>query len=416
MVRITDIVEQLPEMMFGDELLTALAVIPEYDDDIVNKSAAERLRRLSDLYKLYIPSVMSQEIYGKFYLALVRSLEKKGTRLAIEQRNENHKIIRQQDYSAVIGGADSFTIIGNSGIGKSSAISRVVSLIAEKRIIEIDRPYTKIIPCLIVQCPFDSSVKNFICSALMEIDSCLGSNYYVNAMKGRASTDTLLSTLSQVAISHIGLLIIDEVQNMAHSKNGKNLVGALTQLINSSGISICMVGTPECTVFFEQAMQLARRSLGLQYSAMEYGDEFIEFCKIALRYQYVKNRAEITEGLIRYLYEHSGGNVSAVISLVHDAQEIAIISTKETLDIEMLNEAYQKRLAFLHEYIKTPRTRRSQTSITKRNNMAVVLDVRSEAVAQNEHSIAELVTKAKEGKLDIVQLLRENIAVEEVSV
>ena len=48
MVRITDIVEQLPEMMFGDELLTALAVIPEYDDDIVNKSAAERLRRLWD--------------------------------------------------------------------------------------------------------------------------------------------------------------------------------------------------------------------------------------------------------------------------------------------------------------------------------------------------------------------------------
>ena len=43
MVRITDIVEQLPEMMFGDELLTALAVVPEYDTDIINKSATERL-------------------------------------------------------------------------------------------------------------------------------------------------------------------------------------------------------------------------------------------------------------------------------------------------------------------------------------------------------------------------------------
>ena len=416
MVRITDIVEQLPEMMFGDELLTALAVIPEYDDDIVNKSATERLRRLSDLYKLYIPSTFSQEIYYKCHLALVRSLEKKASRTTIEQRNENHKIIRQQEYSSVIGGADSFSVIGESGLGKSSAISRAVSLISGKKIIEVDVPYTKVIPCLVVQCPFDSSPKNFLASVLLEIDSCLGSNYYTNAMKGRATTDTLIGTVSQVALNHIGLLVVDEVQNMANSKNGKNLVGVLTQLINQSGIAICLVGTPECTVFFEQAMQLARRSLGLQHSAMEYGDEFIEFCKTALSYQYVKEKAEITEVIIRWLYEHSGGNASAVISLIHDAQEIAIISAKETLNIETLNEAYQKRLSFLHGYLKPMKTRSIQTSTIKRKREVVTVDVGIEAVAQNEYSIAELVAKAKEGDLDIVQLLRENIAVEEVPV
>ncbi len=76
-----------------------------------------------------------------------------------------------------MGGSGSFTIIGASGIGKRSAISRAITLITENRIIEADCPYTK--------------------------------------------------------------------------------------LINNSGISICMVGTPESAVFFEQAMQLARRSLGL---------------------------------------------------------------------------------------------------------------------------------------------------------
>ena len=40
----------------------------------------------------------------------------------------------EQQYNGVIGGADSFTIIGKSGIGKSSAISRALRLIeAENR-------------------------------------------------------------------------------------------------------------------------------------------------------------------------------------------------------------------------------------------------------------------------------------------
>jgi len=59
---------------------------------------------------------------------------------------------------------------------------------------------------------------------------------------------------------------VDEIQNVANSKNGKSLIGSLTQLINNSGISICMVGTLESTKFFESAMQLARRSVGLQYT------------------------------------------------------------------------------------------------------------------------------------------------------
>ena len=67
---------------------------------------------------------------------------------------------------------------------------------------------------------------------------------------------------------------MDEIQNVVNSKNGKSLIGSLTQLINNSGISICMVGTPESVPFFEQAMQLARRSVGLRYEAMEYGDYF----------------------------------------------------------------------------------------------------------------------------------------------
>ena len=93
----------------------------------------------------------------------------------------------------------------------------------------------------------------------------------------------LIGSVAQVALNHIGMLVVDEIQNVVNSKNGKSLIGALTQLINNSGISICMVGTPESTVFFEQAMQLARRSVGLQYTTMKYDEYFQSFCKIIFK-------------------------------------------------------------------------------------------------------------------------------------
>ncbi|MFR4988714.1 ATP-binding protein [Anaerotruncus colihominis] len=233
MNNLSDIIHTLPPMKSGQELTSALDVLPEYELSICNMDTPIRLMALSDLYKVYVPSQMSVEVYSKLYLALLRSLQKKGTKLAVQQQNQNFKAIMQQEYSGIMGGSDSFTIIGASGIGKSSAISRAIALITENRIIEIENPYTKIIPCICVQCPFDSSVKGLLLEILRKVDECIGSNYYQNALRARSTTDMLIGSVSQVALNHIGLLVVDEIQNVVNSKNGKSLVGMFTQLINN---------------------------------------------------------------------------------------------------------------------------------------------------------------------------------------
>lgn len=415
-----DFTTKLPEMKSGNELISALSIIPEYDKTICQQNQAVRLMALSDLYQIYIPSQMSLEIYSKLYLALLRSMQKKGTQMAIKQRYENYRAIQQQSYSGILGGSDSFTIIGTSGIGKSSAISRAISLITENRIIETDKPYTKIIPCLIVQCPFDSSVKGMLLEILRKVDEELGTNHYIHAIKSRASTtDMLIGAVSSIALNNIGMLVVDEIQNVANSKNGKSLIGALTQLINNSGISICMVGTPESTVFFEQAMQLARRSVGLQYTTMKYDEYFQSFCKILFKYQFLKNRTEITAAITEWLYEHSAGVVSVVVSLIHDAQEIAILTGKEVLNLDTLNEAYQQRLTLLHGYIQPsviqnkPTTKKKKTAASvKKNQRAVV----KQAEEQANYSISEIAEKAKTENLDVVELLKEVYTVVEVAI
>lgn len=416
MTDLSNIIHILPSMKSGNDLFSALEVLPKYEESICTAEVPMRLMALSDLYRIYVPSQMSLEIYSKMYLALLRSLQKKGTKLAVQQKNQNYRALIQQEYSGIMGGSDSFTIIGASGIGKSSAISRAISLITENRVIEVENPYTKIIPCICVQCPFDSSVKGLLLEILRKVDEMIDSKYYQNASRARTTTDMLIGNVSQVALNHIGLLVVDEIQNVCNSKNGKSLVGMLTQLINNSGISICMVGTPESAVFFEQAMQLARRSLGLRYDVMGYGENFREFCETVFSYQYVKQKTEITDGIMEWLYEHTSGNISVVVSLIHDAQEISILNGKEILNLETLNEAYQKRLSMLHGFIYPEQRKQISTPKKKVSVTSAGVKIPLREKNSEEVTIASLVSVVKDENVDIVQLLKEHMTVLEVAV
>ncbi len=410
------LVARLPPMLTQSELITAMQVLPDYNREAVYRaSVAERLVALSDLYQIYVPSQMSLEIYSKLYLALMRSMQKKDTKLAVKQYYQNLKLMRQQEYRGIMGGSDSFTIIGTSGIGKSSAIERAINLMNGGEIITNDAGTMKVIPCVIVQCPFDSSVKGLLLEILRKVDDVLGSKYYHNALRARATTDMLIGSVSQVAISHIGMLVVDEIQNVANSKNGKSLIGSLTQLINNSGISICMVGTPESTKFFESAMQLARRSVGLQYSALDYNEYFQTFCQVLFQYQYTRQSVELTEGIVQWLYEHSAGVTAVAVALIHDAQEIAILNKTEILDIQALNEAYQQRMTLLHGYINVGEAQSKQTRSHKKQPK-VEENEHESAGAEDAKTLSHIVQDAKASQMDIVQALKGYVVVEEVEI
>ena len=86
-----DLIRQMPEMLSGQDLYEKLADIPAYDEEMRERSQTERLIELSTLYEIYLPSEMSIENYSKLYLALLRSLQKKGTNVAVQQSYQNHK-------------------------------------------------------------------------------------------------------------------------------------------------------------------------------------------------------------------------------------------------------------------------------------------------------------------------------------
>lgn len=407
-----EIVKRLPPMLFGEELEDALKVMPPYDESIRSESATTRLMELSNLYRVYFPTELSREVYSSIYLSIVRSLEKKLTKVATEQYYKNLEVMKGKTFSGIVSGVDSFSILGEAGVGKTSAISRAINLIGADKVIEISDPYTKIIPCLVVETPHDSSVKAMLFEILRQIDKCIGTQYYIQAVRYHATVDLLIGSVSQTLLTHVGLVVLEEAQHILNNRiNAPKLIGALTQLINSSQVTICLVGLPICAELFKQEQHLARRTLGVQYGVMKYDAEFYSFCETLFQYQYVENKTEMDDATANWLYHHSNGNPSVIISLIAAAQELAILNGTERLDISSLNEAYTKRMEMLHGFIKTKRT----PKVYATNHNKVELPESNEEIDESR-TITSIIMEAKQKQYDTVESLKKYIVVEEIKI
>ena len=397
--------EQLPPLYSANELGSVMTNIPVLPTNL--STEAERLLALNKLYDFFIPNQFIQELYQKMYLGIFRSLSVKDTRVSTLQRNENYRKILQTNARGIIGGSDSLLITGVAGIGKSTAVAETMKLTTNNTIIEQAEPFALVIPALLVQTPFDCSIKALLLQILRKVDELLHTNYYPRTIP---TADVLLATTCQVCLNHIGTLIIDEIQNVISHKAGNLLIQCLTELINSSAISIIMVGTTECEQFFESNQFLARRAIELKYNTMAYNDFFKLFCKLLWEYQPLLHPSEIHEADFEWLYEHTAGITSNIISLIHDAQELAIITKEESLNRKLLNQVYVNRMNNLHKFIAPQLYVPSKTSHIPK----IITTPKQIDVSTTQHLISDTIKMAKNNSIDYVDCLKSIISVTEV--
>ena len=133
-------------------------------------------------------------------------------------------------------------------------------------------------------------------------------------------------------------------------------------------------------------------------------------CNILFSYQYTKKYTEISDQIIELLYQYSSGNISVIISLIHDAQEISLINGREILDMMSLEEAYKKRLSMLYNYIK-PELKKQYTkhnkNIFQKNNIS-----QKENGINNSGIIKNIVLNSKKENINIIEELSKYINVE----
>ena len=149
---------------------------------------------------------------------------------------------------------------------------------------------------------------------------------------------------------------------------------------------------------------------------MRYDEGFRELCETLFRYQYVKEKAEITPAILEWLYEHSWGILSVVVSLLHDAQEIAILTGREVLDLEALRYAYQQRMGLMHDYIRPAQGRQTSRKKKEGNTPEIAGAAEKPGEEVPAYSLEQMADRARREGLDVVRLFREQIPIEEVAV
>lgn len=411
----TDFASMLPPLLLGDELKTAMTCLPYYDSSMRIRSASERLMLLSDIYKVFIPTDMATEIYHRIYLMTRMSLQNKGTVASIRQTNANYVWSHGGEYHGIATGASSATIIGISGIGKTSCIQNAINLLGST--IETENPYHKIIPIVMVSCPFDCSYKGLLCQILISIDEILATDFYNKTQKSNMNSQQILAMVCQICHLHVGLLIIDEIQLLSGAtRAGSLLYKMILQLINTSCINVLLVGTSECIKFFGETQQIARRSVGLQYGAMKFDSDFRHIAEILYSYQYVKQECKLTENILFWLFEHTGGIPAILTALIHDAQEIAILRGRETLGIETLTEAYSSRMQMLHGYLKKEIIPKVITYHEEQNAISTEDYCQSKpSLPDGYKSINDMATEAKNKQINILELMQSQFTIEEIN-
>lgn len=271
-------VEALPPMLAGQELIRALASVPLYSTSDRDRSTGERLQLLSALYEFYQPLTMTLDLYCEVYNAMQHCYGQYTPQREAAALQQGYAAMQGKAVAASIGGGNSFSVVGVSGLGKSTALQRVLSLFP--RIIHHERYKGQMlccqqIPYLVVQTPHDGSVKAMILDIYLQLDALLGTSYQHYALAHKLTLDVLVSQLNQIVrVNHVGLLVIDELQNIAYRKNGIRFINFLVQLINGAGVSICMVGTPRVLQVLQQEFRSARRTTGLIYDRLPDDKEF----------------------------------------------------------------------------------------------------------------------------------------------
>lgn len=187
-------IEALPPMLSGKDLIRALAVIPPYSDSDRDRSTGERLQLLSSLYEFYQPLSMTIDLYCEIYTAMQHCYGQYSVQSEAAAFQKGYSLMHGNALAASIGGGNSFSVVGVSGLGKSTALQRVLSLypqVIEHTEYHGQKFYCHQIPYLVVQTPHDASIKALILDIYLQIDSLIGTCYQKDALSRRLSIDLL---------------------------------------------------------------------------------------------------------------------------------------------------------------------------------------------------------------------------------
>ncbi|QFG00800.1 ATP-binding protein [Psychrobacillus glaciei] len=316
-------------------------------------------RRLSTLIRR---GYLARNPLDKTFLERIRVLHQ-----LREDEAEAHKHIDER-LNYIRSTADSLSIIGISGIGKTTAIERLLLMYPQviKHETYEGMPFNRTqIVWLKIDCPYDGSLSTLCKSFFKAIDDLLGTRYlekygYLN----RVTSTMLLHMTSLASMYGIGVLVIDEIQHLLHSKNDQEeMLNFFVTLSNTVGIPTVLIGTSKAQQLFKGNFRQARRAASdgaIIWDRMaEDSEEWEFFLETLWELQCLKTRSELTNDVRKTFYDECQGITSVAVCLFILAQERAMFNddnVNEIINSKVLKKTAKVDMQILQPMMKAIRT------------------------------------------------------------
>lgn len=316
-------------------------------------------RRLSTLIRR---GYLARNPLDKTFLERIRVLN--------ELQSEEESSIKSIDerLNHIRSTADSLSIIGISGIGKTTAIERLLLLypqvIKHQEYKSQSFNRTQIV-WLKIDCPYDGNLSTLCKSFFKAIDDLLGTRYlekfgYLN----RVTSTMLLHMTSLASMYGIGVLVIDEIQHLLHSKNDQEeMLNFFVTLSNTVGIPTVLIGTSKAQKLFKGNFRQARRAASdgsIIWDRMaEDSEEWQFFLETLWELQCLKTRSELTEEVKEAFYYECQGITAVAVNLFILAQERALFdedNPNEIITKQVLKKTAKEDMQTIQPMMKAIRT------------------------------------------------------------
>lgn len=358
------LIEALPQIYSKKEFIERMQSFPALSIGVEKMTLTERKRGLSALASIFIPLDYMYIVYDSLYQMIQAAYMTKTTKESVQRINQ---IFLNGGTAGFSTQAESGSLLGTPGIGKSSCIRRCLSLIpqtiAHKKY--FGTPFfCKQVTYLFVECPSDCSIKTMTFNIVQALDYAAGTNHldYIMRLKSVATSaaSTFLKTLCLTY--HVGVIVIDEIQNLVETaqrtKRVKPLIRFLVELTNDTSTGIFFVGTPLAEAVFTEEEHLRRRTRGIRLIPFKPDGGYRMFLERLWEYQYTPGYAPLTDKMARIIYDYSGGIPDYTVKIFREAQSQALMH-----GIDRINEkCIQHAVSTLS--IKPPSTFDSGTSIS----------------------------------------------------
>lgn len=246
-------------------------------------------------------------------------------------------------------------IIGLTSMGKSSCANRICSGIPQKIIHGEykgeDIPRMQI-TWMKIDCPFDGTVKGLCENFLMKFDEITGDNTFKKyGDSPRITTDSMMIKMAAIACRHsLGVLIIDEFQNINQAKSGgkEKMMNYILNLVNTIGVPVILIGVGEAIDKISDNLMYAKRTMGFagmgEISNLQFNSpDWDRLMKELWKYQWTKTETPLTPELSSAVYMASAGIIHYAVKIYGLAQRKIItddLSQNEILTVESIEIAY----------------------------------------------------------------------------